>query len=66
MLCSSAIRNKEASLTPGTHHGRYEIRSQLGVGGMGKVYLSLPPTLTSVRIFANISVSPARADANNQ
>ena len=29
-----------SSLSPGTKLGRYEIRSQLGVGGMGEVYLA--------------------------
>jgi serine/threonine protein kinase len=29
-----------SSLSPGTTLGRYEIRSQLGVGGMGEVYLA--------------------------
>jgi serine/threonine protein kinase len=28
------------AFTPGTRFGRYEIRSQLGVGGMGEVYLA--------------------------
>ncbi|HEY2972609.1 MAG TPA: hypothetical protein VGJ48_08860 [Pyrinomonadaceae bacterium] len=27
-----------SSLSPGTRLGRYEIRSQIGAGGMGEVY----------------------------
>jgi serine/threonine protein kinase len=28
------------SITPGTKLGRYEIRSQIGAGGIGEVYLA--------------------------
>src|SRR5438105_5909872 len=34
------ITGRLMSLTPGTKLGRYEIRSQIGVGGMSEVYLA--------------------------
>src|SRR5690242_16189272 len=34
-----------AALSPGTKLGRYEIRSQIGVGGMGEVYLAQDTSL---------------------
>ena len=33
------------ALAPNTHLGRYEVRSQLGAGGMGEVYLALDAQL---------------------
>src|SRR5262249_33262532 len=39
------IRILFAVLHPGTKVGRYEIRSQLGAGGMGEVYLALDTRL---------------------
>ena len=42
---SSAVRfshsdKKPSLIAPGTKLGRYEIRSRLGAGGMGEVYLA--------------------------
>jgi serine/threonine protein kinase/Tfp pilus assembly protein PilF len=36
---------RTTSLLPNSQFGRYEIRSVLGVGGMGEVYLAFDPTL---------------------
>jgi eukaryotic-like serine/threonine-protein kinase len=51
------------SLSPGTKLGRYEIRSQLGAGGMGEVYRSRDASLN--RDVA-IKVLPAAFSADNQ
>ena len=37
---SDSIEEKPLSLITGTHLGRYEIRSKLGAGGTGEVYLA--------------------------
>jgi eukaryotic-like serine/threonine-protein kinase len=51
------------TLTTGTRLGRYEIRSQLGAGGMGEVYLALDTELD--RTVA-IKILPAALAADQQ
>ena len=51
------------SLSSGTRLGRYEIRSQIGAGGMGEVYLALDTDLD--RTVA-IKILPAALAANEQ
>ena len=51
------------TLAAGTRLGRYEIRSQLGAGGMGEVYLVLDTELD--RTVA-IKILPAEVAANEQ
>src|SRR6266849_10921053 len=50
-----------SSFPPGTHLGRYEIRSKLGAGGMGEVYLAQDTTLD--RTIA-LKILPADLAAN--
>ena len=48
-------------LPPGTHLGRYEIRSQLGAGGMGEVYLAQD---TKLDRKVALKILPAALSAN--
>jgi eukaryotic-like serine/threonine-protein kinase len=50
-------------IQPGTHLGRYEIRSQLGAGGMGEVYLAQDTQLD--RTVA-LKILPANVAADRQ
>ena len=51
-------------LQPGSTLGRYEIRSQLGAGGMGEVYLALDSRLerqVALKILpADVAADPDR------
>src|SRR5258708_26618770 len=40
-LAKTASKSMSTSLLSGTRLGRYEIKSQLGAGGMGEVYCAL-------------------------
>jgi serine/threonine protein kinase/tetratricopeptide (TPR) repeat protein len=51
------------SLAPGTRLSHYEIRSQLGAGGMGEVYLAVDTKLD--RTVA-LKILPAEVASNNQ
>jgi serine/threonine protein kinase len=49
------------SLNPGTKLGRYEIRSQLGVGAMGEVYLARDTQLgrdVAVKVIVHRDLKP--------
>ncbi|MEO8216157.1 MAG: protein kinase [Acidobacteriota bacterium] len=52
------------SLTPGTRLGRYEVRSPLGAGGMGEVYLAFDPELertVAIKVLRDSDQSADRA-----
>jgi len=52
-----------STLPPGSHLGRYEIRSQLGAGGMGEVYLAQD---TELDRKVAIKILPADLAANQR
>jgi len=49
------------TLKPGTKLGRYEIRSQIGAGGMGELYLAED---TQLRRRVALKILPAEIAAN--
>ena len=51
------------TVTTGTHLGRYEIRSQLGAGGMGEVYLAKD---TKLDRKVALKILPAEVAANHE
>jgi len=51
------------AVTTGTHLGRYEIRSQLGAGGMGEVYLAQD---TKLDRKVALKILPAEVAANHE
>ena len=50
-------------LSPGTKLGRYEIRSQIGAGGMGEVYLAHD---TNLERTVALKILPANLAADRQ
>ena len=58
-----ANRSMGSSISPGTKLGRYEIRSQLGAGGMGEVYLAQD---TKLERTVALKVLPADIAADRQ
>jgi serine/threonine protein kinase/tetratricopeptide (TPR) repeat protein len=59
----TAIHTAPMAITPNTRLGRYEIRSQLGAGGMGEVYLAFDTELD--RMVA-IKILPEGFAANDE
>src|SRR5438445_4164351 len=51
------------TLTPGTRLGRYEIRSKIGAGGMGEVYLAQD---TELERTVAIKILPEALASNQQ
>ncbi len=51
------------AINPGTYLGRYEIRSKLGAGGMGEVYLAQD---TQLDRKVALKILPAELAANQE
>lgn len=60
-MIESTLMQTNSPLSPGTTLGRYEIRSQIGAGGMGEVFLARDTQLDRT-VALKILLEPIVAD----